>query len=164
MQGSYTIRLGDSKNLHIGVAAKGACMDGNHFLSAVEMTSLSSCQSNPLPFPCCSISSGEHLPVSKTLLLIAQLPAASLSGKQGPGVIWGIGLNRNMHTPRRQKSFSLWRHSPEPRSYLCSLLTLCGLPPRMTLKPLRTAVVSPHELPNGSKGTKTQAKWGKLDC
>lgn len=116
MQGSYTIRLGDSKNLHIGVAAKGACMDGNHFLSAVEMTSLSSCQSNPLPFPCCSISSGEHLPVSKTLLLIAQPPAASLSGKQGPGVIWGIGLNRNMHTPKRQKSFSLWRHSPEPRS------------------------------------------------
>lgn len=40
-------------------------------------------------------------PPSKTLFLIAQLPVASLSGKQGPGVIPGIGLNRNVHTPRK---------------------------------------------------------------
>lgn len=137
-------------------------MDWKHFLSAVEMTSLSSCQSNPLPFPCCGIASGEHLPVSKTLFLIAQLPVASLSVKQGPVLIPGIDLNRNMHTPRRQKSFSLWWHTLEPRSYLCSWLALCGLSPGGTLKPLRTAVASWHELPNGSKQTKTQAKWGKL--
>lgn len=44
------------------------------------------------------------------------------------------------------------------------MLALCGLSPAMTLKPPRTAVASPHELPNASKRTKTQAKWGKLDC
>lgn len=63
-----------------------------------------------------------------------------------------------------KSSFSLWWRSPEPRSYLCSLLALCGLSPGMTLKPLKTAVASPHELSNASKRTKTQAKRGKLDC
>lgn len=104
MQDYY--KTGKFQNLHIGGDIKGTCMDLNHFPSMVGMTSLSPFQPNSLPFPCC-VFSGEHLPLSKTLFLITQLPVASFSVKQGPGVIWVIGLNRNMHIPKRQSSFSL---------------------------------------------------------